>query len=79
MDIVEIQERLEELKAKKARLEGKLAQQLEELRKKFGVEDIEEAKKKLEALRKHYAKLKRELDQKLEEFKDKYGALLDED
>jgi len=78
MDFEDITKRIESLKAKKSRAEGRLEQQMSELKEKFGFESVEEAEQGLADLQKQRDASQQELKDATVAFIEKWGDRLNE-
>ncbi len=76
MDYNEIVAKVESLKAKKSRAEGRLERQAAELKEKFGFKSLEEASKGLKKLQSQRDETREKLDAALAEFEEKWGGRL---
>lgn len=75
MDIYKIQEKLEDKKQERSRLEGKFEAYKQEL-SDMGYKTVADAQKKVTQLEKETVKIQKEYDQSLTDFEKKYKGLL---
>jgi archaellum component FlaC len=74
--ILQIKERLEDLKQKKHKAEGVLESLRKKLAEEFGCQTTKEAKAKIKKLENEVKELEEDLESKLKDYEEHYGKAL---
>lgn len=67
-----MKQKIEEAKIEKAQIQGAIDQNMERLKKEFGVSGLKAAKKKLDALNEEQEALQKKLDKAVDKLEEKY-------
>ena len=64
-ELLALQEKIEDAKSEKSRIEGELTSLLKRLKEEFGSDDVAQVEKKVEAMKQQAARLRKQIEEGL--------------